>query len=745
MNNLTMFNLKLFKKYVKSPPLIKKKNLRLWQHVLILAQAKGIFSTNTTNILKPNFNKIKILRIEEFKTNSSKFFKSKNIISTFISSGTTTEQRSHSHFSHDGLILYKLSAIYTFYCMLISTGIPNVLSYHPISLIQPELQNSSLSQMLKWLSEFWNIKFINEQDLPDYIKSLNNKPCWIFATALQYLNIINNNQKLKLHKSSLIIETGGTKGQYTTITKLHLYDKISKLFDISLNNIISEYSMCELASQAYDVVKPISKKITIQKRYFKFPIWVTLFITQGLNTILEKGKGSLMIYDPLRIDYPFIITTQDICCLSKNQHFKILTRVPYSVLKGCSITYEKPRNIITEKIVHKLQTHINKSDKIQWQLNIKQIHQKYNHIQQIFPQFISDKNNIKSLAKIIGSYKVAKNDLINLMSCFDFKNFDTILHALIKATNANTNLYTYAPTKWIFILPSSHPIAGFYPIIFAYLLGLHVKIRLHDFNLQNDQNILINFIKLLPKHHFSFLNQSFKIGISTIPSDTQAILIFGSDNTIEYIKSITDIPVQGFGSHIAGSFITFTELYSNLTLIIKDAFSLKQLGCMSSRFLFIFHNKNQTINLKNLTQMLTKYSYKFWGTSLSIEDSIALDNEEYICIQNKIKLYKRKTVNDFLFPFYTYPKIENILSTRPLVLPIITCQINSTTDYTQYLEYLRIKIPDLKLALLSNQLLNNNTLTSYLRKHHIIYRTQGNAQIPILDGFHNNKPLFICK
>ncbi len=56
-------------------------------------------------------------------------------------------------------------------------------------------------------------------------------------------------------EGSIVIETGGTKGKTRSVTREELYTLISNCFSVDRNHIVSEYGMCELASQAYDFVE----------------------------------------------------------------------------------------------------------------------------------------------------------------------------------------------------------------------------------------------------------------------------------------------------------------------------------------------------------------------------------------------------------------------------------------------------------------------------------------------------------
>ena len=157
---------------------------------------------------------------------------------------------------------------------------------------------SSLAQMVAWFAEYWSVDYVTS---PESIKVETEQPIWFFATAIQIMNLHEKGQKIPLPPGSLIIETGGTKGRKKEFTKSELYGYIEEIFSVPQAKIISEYSMCELACQAYDFME---EGRNIEERCYRFPFWVENFSIHALSQAHREGFGSLLIKDPLRIDYP---------------------------------------------------------------------------------------------------------------------------------------------------------------------------------------------------------------------------------------------------------------------------------------------------------------------------------------------------------------------------------------------------------------------------------------------------------
>ena len=109
-------------------------------------------------------------------------------------------------------------------------------------------------------------------------------------------------QKINL-KNTIIIETGGMKGQRKEMIKSELHEILKSGFGIT--NIQSEYGMTELLSQAY------SKKNGI----FKCPKWMKIFIrdiNDANNLSSNKKTGGINIIDLANIYSCSFIATDDL-------------------------------------------------------------------------------------------------------------------------------------------------------------------------------------------------------------------------------------------------------------------------------------------------------------------------------------------------------------------------------------------------------------------------------------------------
>ncbi|HOY31472.1 MAG TPA: acyltransferase [Bacteroidales bacterium] len=129
-------------------------------------------------------------------------------------------------------------------------------------------------------------------------------------------------------KNTIIIETGGMKGRRKEITREELHDFLRNKLGIS--RIYSEYSMCELMSQAY----------SSGESYYTPPPWMKVFIRElndPLTTVRNEKSGGINIIDLANMHTCSFVSTQDIGIVLENGTFDVLGRFDYSDVRGCSL------------------------------------------------------------------------------------------------------------------------------------------------------------------------------------------------------------------------------------------------------------------------------------------------------------------------------------------------------------------------------------------------------------------------
>ena len=606
------------------------------------------------------------LPIESFKLKPELCFGQEAACKTFLSSGTTTASRSKSQFSEFGLSLYKFQSLLGFYGMLAHfferpeavTGI----SLIPTKQTWPD---SSLAQMVDWLAEISNVHFLTPAK-----ENLDSSPVWIFGTAFHFVNLFDQGFKCPLPKGSIIIETGGTKGQSRSVDKDELNDMIGRMFEVNAAAIVSEYGMSELACQAYDFYTPESP------RCYKFPAWVKVSV-EKTKTIAPSGKGCLIIDDPLRVDVPYPIRTQDVVELRNDRTFTLLGRLKASPLKGCSMLAEPL--LVNSKMMSRTAASAVKSpdQKLVPEDVKKRAKQLANEIRK---NFFSD--TLKTLLFRVVQSEHLTNKLINdLQQSWksDASFFIDAVSDLNKKGIDNTKSY-------LLIGPSTHPIAIIHPIIYAYILGKKISLR-HTKSFEAFETWLVQIFK----------NAGMKI--CTLPSnyyidgdqriDADKLIMFGEDKTIQDIKSKTTIPIQGFGSHIAASILFDKEIMQHSQALAYDTLAIRGLGCMRSRVLYVIESTDTT---ENFSHAITPLLEEITSVLESIEATQDLLAYKHDFIEHQIleHPYITLTLNaqTVFAPVKDFrgQSLSEMISEKPLVLPIIKIKACDLPIFSEWLQ-----------------------------------------------------------
>lgn len=267
----------------------------------------------------------------------------------FESSGTTSSGREivSRHFLKNS-ILYRKSVIsgWKLFCRKLSGKSMNFAAILPSFLENPR---SSLSCMLNILMqefgdgcEFWAMKdgHWDWAGLTRHLRRLerDGRPVILFGTAFGWIHFLDwcarRHHRFRMAPSSTVFETGGFKGRSRALTREALHQKLARLTHLPLQAICSEYSMCELSSQAWSVRE--SERIL-----FHFPPWCRIRIVRPKSGALcARGEtGVLEIFDLANIDSCAFLRTEDLAIRHK-AGFELLGRLPQADLKGCSLDFE---------------------------------------------------------------------------------------------------------------------------------------------------------------------------------------------------------------------------------------------------------------------------------------------------------------------------------------------------------------------------------------------------------------------
>ena len=164
----------------------------------------------------------------------------------------------------------------------------------------------------------------------------------VLGTAFSFVHLLDYLEARKLNlefaSGSIALETGGYKSRSRTLPKTELHSLISRRLGISHANIICEYGMSELGSQAYDRIFPGTRNTKHETRIFRFPPWCRVQIISP-ETGLEVGEGEtglIRIFDLANVYSVTAIQTEDLG-LRRGENFEFIGRAELSEPRGCSL------------------------------------------------------------------------------------------------------------------------------------------------------------------------------------------------------------------------------------------------------------------------------------------------------------------------------------------------------------------------------------------------------------------------
>lgn len=273
-------------------------------------------------------DQIPFLPIEMFKNHKilDKNFESELY---FQSSGTTQMVRSSHYIAKSAL--YDKSLFKAFELFI---GAPEnfiILGLLPSYL---EKSNSSLIYMVDALMKRSNRPendyfLYNHEALLALLQKTQNEKVVLFGVSFALLDFLESEPSVKELdlKNLIVIETGGMKGRKVEITKDELLLQLKNGFGIQ--SIYSEYSMCELLSQAY----------SLGENRYQCPPWMKVLVRSlddPMSYLPENRNGALNIIDLANRHSCSFISTQDLG-KQRGPFFEVLGRIDHSDIRGCSL------------------------------------------------------------------------------------------------------------------------------------------------------------------------------------------------------------------------------------------------------------------------------------------------------------------------------------------------------------------------------------------------------------------------
>lgn len=273
---------------------------------------------------------IVFLPISLFKTKDVCCFDKKYATDFFLSSGTGNDNRSkHFIFDKDFYIENAFNCFCEFfssvdkYCYLCL--LPNYMEQEHSSLIC--MMDAFVKQSEYKQSGFYadNLAGLASVLADNESKNIDTI---LFGVSYALLDLAETFPMSLNH--TVVFETGGMKGRRKEISKQELHEILKK--GLGVDNIASEYGMCELFSQAYSVKDglffvPKTMRVLISE------------INDYTNILPEGRRGRINVVDLANIASCCFVSTQDVGIKTASGRFEIEGRVDHSDIRGCNLMY----------------------------------------------------------------------------------------------------------------------------------------------------------------------------------------------------------------------------------------------------------------------------------------------------------------------------------------------------------------------------------------------------------------------
>jgi hypothetical protein len=176
-------------------------------------------------------------------------------------------------------------------------------------------------------------------------------PSLLLGTAFSFVHLLDylaeRNLRFQLPPGSRVMETGGYKNRSRSMPKAELHTLITERLGVPIENIICEYGMSELSSQAYAVTgdrwqvtreAASSCHLSPVPCHFHFPPWARAQIIspETGREVADGETGLVRVFDLANIFSVMAVQTEDLGIRRENG-FELMGRARMAELRGCSL------------------------------------------------------------------------------------------------------------------------------------------------------------------------------------------------------------------------------------------------------------------------------------------------------------------------------------------------------------------------------------------------------------------------
>jgi len=287
----------------------------------------------------------------------------------FHSSGTTEQKPSRHFHNAESLAVYAASLWPWFEQNVLSDLRFTIYDLRLLCLTPPpeQARHSSLVQMFETVRQKLGAPetaFVGQiasdgswtLDFDALLAALNSSrvtrhPSLLLGTAFSFVHLLDylaeNNLRVHLPPGSCVMETGGYKNRSRSMPKAELHALISERLGVPGENIICEYGMNELSSQAYAVTSDkwqvardavSSCHLSPVTCHFHFPPWTRVQIVspETGREVADGETGLIRVYDLANVFSVMAVQTEDLGVRRENG-FELMGRARMAELRGCSL------------------------------------------------------------------------------------------------------------------------------------------------------------------------------------------------------------------------------------------------------------------------------------------------------------------------------------------------------------------------------------------------------------------------
>jgi hypothetical protein len=180
---------------------------------------------------------------------------------------------------------------------------------------------------------------------------ITHNPSLILSTAFSFVYLLDflaeNNLRFDLPAGSRVLETGGYKNRSRSLPRTELHALITDRLGVPAGNIVCEYGMSELSSQAYAVASDewrVTRKsgathhLSHTTHHFNFPPWARAQIVspETEREVTEGETGLIRIFDLANVFSVAAIQTEDLG-VRRGDGFESIGRAQQAEPRGCSL------------------------------------------------------------------------------------------------------------------------------------------------------------------------------------------------------------------------------------------------------------------------------------------------------------------------------------------------------------------------------------------------------------------------